>query len=71
MLLKATGSKEMIVTDVSMRDGILWDLVYSAADHQAAHLYKEVIQSAQTVGQKYLHGHDPRPAHPPAGRASL
>ena len=53
VLLKATGSKEMIVTDVSMRDGILWDLVYSTADHQAAYLYKEVIQSAQTIGQKY------------------
>jgi len=54
VLLKATGLKEMIVTDVSMRDGILLDLVYSAAGQEAAHLYKEVIQSAQAVGQKYL-----------------
>jgi exopolyphosphatase / guanosine-5'-triphosphate,3'-diphosphate pyrophosphatase len=53
VLLKATGAKEMIVTDVSMRDGILWDLVYSAAGRQAGHLYGEVIQSAQAVGQKY------------------
>jgi exopolyphosphatase / guanosine-5'-triphosphate,3'-diphosphate pyrophosphatase len=53
VLLKATGSKEMMVTDVSMRDGILWDLVYSAPGREAAHLYKEIIQSAQAVGQKY------------------
>ncbi len=37
-LLKATGAKEMIVTEVSMRDGILWDLVDSAPGHEAAHL---------------------------------
>jgi exopolyphosphatase/guanosine-5'-triphosphate,3'-diphosphate pyrophosphatase len=52
-LLKATGAKEMIVTEVSMRDGILWDLVDSAPGHEAAHSYAEVVQSAQAVGQKY------------------
>jgi exopolyphosphatase/guanosine-5'-triphosphate,3'-diphosphate pyrophosphatase len=53
VLLKATGAKEMIVTEVSMRDGVLWDLVYRAAGPQAAHLYQEVIQSAQAIGRKY------------------
>jgi exopolyphosphatase/guanosine-5'-triphosphate,3'-diphosphate pyrophosphatase len=54
VLLKATGSKEMLVTEVSMRDGILGDLVDSAPGHEAASSYAEVIQSAQAVGQKYL-----------------
>jgi exopolyphosphatase/guanosine-5'-triphosphate,3'-diphosphate pyrophosphatase len=53
LLLKATGSKDMVVTHVSMRDGILWDLVDSAPGHETAHAYTEVIQSAQAVGQKY------------------
>jgi exopolyphosphatase/guanosine-5'-triphosphate,3'-diphosphate pyrophosphatase len=53
VLLRATGSKEMIVTDVSMRDGILWDLVCSVQGREAGHLYEEVIQSAQAIAQKY------------------
>jgi exopolyphosphatase/guanosine-5'-triphosphate,3'-diphosphate pyrophosphatase len=53
LLLKAAGSKDMVVTDVSMRDGILGDLVDSAPGHEATHPYTEIIQSAQAVGQKY------------------
>jgi exopolyphosphatase / guanosine-5'-triphosphate,3'-diphosphate pyrophosphatase len=53
LLLKATGSKEMLVTDISMRDGILWDLGDRAGGREATHLYSEVIQSAQAVGEKY------------------
>jgi exopolyphosphatase/guanosine-5'-triphosphate,3'-diphosphate pyrophosphatase len=53
LLLRATGSKEMIVTEVSMRDGMLGDLVDSAPGHEAPHSYTEVIQSAQAVGEKY------------------
>jgi len=52
-LLKTTGAKEMIVTGVSMRDGILQDLVAGVTGRQADSLYREVIQSAYAIGQKY------------------
>jgi exopolyphosphatase/guanosine-5'-triphosphate,3'-diphosphate pyrophosphatase len=52
-LLKATRTKRMIVTDVSIRDGLLFDLARRAAGKQDASAYKEVIQSAQVVAQKY------------------
>lgn len=52
-LLKATGLKEMIVAGVSMRDGILHDLVESAAGRETDSLYEEVLQSAHAIGQKY------------------
>jgi exopolyphosphatase / guanosine-5'-triphosphate,3'-diphosphate pyrophosphatase len=53
VLLKATGSREMTVVDVSMRDGILWDLVCSAPGRKDGHLYDEVIQSAHAIMHKY------------------
>lgn len=52
-LLKATGLKEMIVTHISMRDGILHDLVADTAGREADSLYAEVIQSVHAIGQKY------------------
>jgi exopolyphosphatase/guanosine-5'-triphosphate,3'-diphosphate pyrophosphatase len=52
-LLKATRAKRMIVTDVSIRDGLLFDLARSAAGEQDESAYKEVIQSAQAVAHKY------------------
>lgn len=51
-LLKATGAREMIVTAVSMRDGILQDMITGSAGRHTDS-YKEVIQSAQAVGGKY------------------
>jgi len=52
-LLKATGAKRMIVTDVSIRDGLLLDLARRAAGTQDEWTHKEVIQSAQAVSHKY------------------
>jgi exopolyphosphatase/guanosine-5'-triphosphate,3'-diphosphate pyrophosphatase len=52
-LLKATGVKEMIVAGVSMRDGILQDLLAGPTGSQRDSLYREVIQSAHAIGQKY------------------
>ena len=52
-LLKATNVGEMIVTNVSMRDGILQDMVGSIGGRQADLRRAEVIQSAQAIGKKY------------------
>jgi exopolyphosphatase / guanosine-5'-triphosphate,3'-diphosphate pyrophosphatase len=53
LLLKATGSAEMVVTEVSMRDGLLWELGDWAGGRETARLHRETIQSAQAVAQKY------------------
>lgn len=53
LLLKATGSAEMVVTEVSMRDGLLWELGDWAGGRETARLHSETIQSAQAVAQKY------------------
>jgi len=53
VLLRATRAKKMIVTDVSLRDGLLLDLSRSASGAQDELARKEVIQSAQAIAQKY------------------
>jgi exopolyphosphatase/guanosine-5'-triphosphate,3'-diphosphate pyrophosphatase len=53
VLLEATRAKKMIVTDVSMRDGLLIDLVRDIAGRKDDSAYQEVLQSALAVAQKY------------------
>ena len=53
VLLKATRAKKMVVTEVSLRDGLLLDLSRSASGAQDELVRREVIQSAQMVAQKY------------------
>jgi exopolyphosphatase/guanosine-5'-triphosphate,3'-diphosphate pyrophosphatase len=53
VLLKSTRAKKMLVADVSMRDGLLLDMMRSTAGKRGDAAYKEVIQSAQSVAQKY------------------
>ena len=52
-LMEATRAKKMIVTDVSLRDGLLLDLVQGASDGQEELIRKEILQSAQAIAQKY------------------
>ncbi len=53
VLLKSTRAKKMIVADVSMRDGLLLDVVRSAAGRRDDAIHREVVQSAQSIAQKY------------------
>ena len=53
VLLKATRAKRMLVTEVSMRDGLLLDLARTVTGRKDDPAYKEVIQSALAVAQKY------------------
>jgi len=53
VLLEATRAKRMIVTDVSMRDGLLLELARDAAGTKDDAAYREIIQSAQGIAQKY------------------
>lgn len=53
VLLKATRARRMIVTDVSMRDGLLLDLARDAAGKKDDSAYREIIQSAQAIAEKY------------------
>jgi len=53
VLLKATRAKKLLIPDVSMRDGLLLDLVRSAMGRKDDFVYREVVQSALTVAQKY------------------
>jgi len=53
VLLGATRAKKMIVTDVSLRDGLLLDLARSASGKEDKSARKEILQSAQAIAQKY------------------
>lgn len=53
VLLKTTRAKRMIVADVSMRDGLLLDLARDAAGKKDDSVFREIIQSAQVIAQKY------------------
>lgn len=53
VLLKATRAKKLSVIDVSMRDGLLLDLVRGATGRKDESAYREVVQSALIVAQKY------------------
>jgi len=62
VLLKTTRAKTMVVTDVSMRDGLLLDLVSSAVGTRDDSMHREVIQSALAIAQKY-HSDMPHAEH--------
>lgn len=53
VLLKATRARKMIVTEVSLRDGLLLDLSRSTTGQQDELARKEILQSAQAIAQKY------------------
>ncbi|MBN2134074.1 MAG: Ppx/GppA family phosphatase [Sedimentisphaerales bacterium] len=53
LLLQATQARTMTVTDVSMRDGLLLDLVRDVAGGEDDSTYSAVVQSALAVAQKY------------------
>ena len=53
VLLKATRAKAMVVSDVSIRDGLLLDLVTSEVGSRDDSMRREVIQSALAIAQKY------------------
>ena len=54
-LLHETRAEEMIVSDVSMRDGLLLDLTRRARGQEDTMLSNSIVQSAKTIGEKYLY----------------
>jgi len=52
-LLHASRSTSMIVSNVSMRDGLLLDLARHVTGQEDPELARSVIQSVETVGEKY------------------
>lgn len=52
-LLTSTRARKMTVTEVSIRDGLLLDLVRDAAGREDDAAYREAVQSALAVAQKY------------------
>ncbi len=52
-LLRATGTDTMIVSRVSMRDGLLSDLPRFVTGQEAPELSESITLSAKTVAQKY------------------
>jgi exopolyphosphatase/guanosine-5'-triphosphate,3'-diphosphate pyrophosphatase len=59
-ILQSTRAKRMIVTMVSMRDGLVLDLARQATGVEDLGLTRSIIRSATTVGRKYRY--DPRHA---------
>jgi exopolyphosphatase/guanosine-5'-triphosphate,3'-diphosphate pyrophosphatase len=53
VLINSTQAKKMLVTDVSIRDGLLLDLLRDVRGRSDDLAYKEVVQSAVAVAQKY------------------
>ncbi len=53
ILLKKTKAKKMIVSSISMRDGLLLELARSVTGREDKALYESVIQSAISVAEKY------------------
>ena len=53
VLLKTTRARAMVVTDVSIRDGLLLDLVASTVGGRDESVHREVIQAAVAIAQKY------------------
>lgn len=53
VLLHATRARKMVVTDVSLRDGLFIDLVRHATGKPDVSARKEMLQAAQTTAQKY------------------
>jgi len=52
-LLRGTRAKKLIVTDVSLRDGLLLDLARSARGEEDESADREAIQSALAIAQKF------------------
>ncbi|HBO45015.1 MAG TPA: hypothetical protein DD670_14010 [Planctomycetaceae bacterium] len=53
ILWKRTQAKTMIVSNVSMRDGLLMELAREATGQEDHALYQSVVQSALSLAQKY------------------
>ena len=53
ILLKKTRAKKMIVSNISMRDGLLLELARSVTGREDEALYESVLQSATAVAEKY------------------
>ena len=52
-LMHATRTKDMIVSSVTMRDGLLLELARRSRGHRDVNFGKEVIQSAHAIAEKY------------------
>ncbi len=52
-LVEATKAKSIIVSNVSMRDGLLLDLARSVRGHEDEALSRNVLHSAAAIGEKY------------------
>ena len=52
-LLLSTSAAKVVVPDVSLRDGMLVDLAASGQDQSQADFERQVLASAQTMGEKY------------------
>ena len=52
-LLNTTKVRQMLVSDVSMRDGLLLDMTQSLKAEEAATIRNSIIQSAKGIGEKY------------------
>jgi exopolyphosphatase/guanosine-5'-triphosphate,3'-diphosphate pyrophosphatase len=52
-LLRATGADEMIVSQISMRDGLLLDLARTVTGQEDQALTKGVLHSATALAEKY------------------
>ena len=53
ILLKKTRAKKMVVSGVSMRDGLLLELARSVTGREDEALYESVVQSAISIAEKY------------------
>jgi exopolyphosphatase/guanosine-5'-triphosphate,3'-diphosphate pyrophosphatase len=53
MLLRSTGAKEIIVSNVSMRDGLLLDLAQQTTGSVEEYAYADIIRSATSIAEKY------------------
>ena len=53
MLAHATRTETILVSDVSMRDGLLLDITHTLRAEEAETLRNSVIQSAKGIGEKY------------------
>jgi exopolyphosphatase/guanosine-5'-triphosphate,3'-diphosphate pyrophosphatase len=52
-MLQATKASQMLVSEVSMRDGLLLDMTQSLKAEETATIRNSIIQSAKGIGEKY------------------
>ena len=52
-LLRVTKASDIVISDVTMRDGLLLDLARSATGQEDESLTKGILHSAQTLAEKY------------------